>query len=107
MALPKPHSPLAVAADLRAFFAQRSPHQLVAAALALIIPIAIITLFAVDSKDAGKPRPQLIYVKSWPADRTDEQIRADQKKAQADKEAFQREKQRQFKKLESSLGMHD
>jgi len=107
MALPKPYSPRAVAADLRAFFGQRSPHQLIAAALALIIPIAIITLFAIDAKDAGTPPPQLIYVKSWPADRTDAEIKADQAKAQAEKEAFQREKQRQFKKLESQLGMHD
>jgi hypothetical protein len=107
MSLPKPYSPRVVLADLRAFFAERSRHQLAAAALALIIPIGIITMFAVDMRDAGTPPPQIIYVKSWNANRTDAEIKADQQKAQAEKEAFQRERQRQFKKLEAQLGMDD
>ena len=105
MPLPRPASPNTLIADLRAFVGERRPHQLWAAALAVVIPAAIIVGFALDSRAAGTPGPKLIYAKSWSANRTDAEIIADQKEHQAKREAAAKEKQRQFQKLEKQLGI--
>jgi hypothetical protein len=42
-------------------------------------------------------------VQSWPASRTDAQIVADQKRDQALREAAQRERQREFRKVDKDL----
>ena len=103
MPLPRPSSPRALWADMRAFAGQRGPHQLVAAALAIAMPAALIVLFIVDGRTNIAPGPQLIYAESWSATRTDAEIIADQKKHQAEREAKQAERQRQFKKLDDDL----
>ena len=103
MPLPRPSSPRALWADLRAFAGHRGPHQLVAAALAIAMPTALIVLFIVDGRTNIAPGPQLIYAESWSANRTDAEIIADQKKHQAEREAKQAERQRQFKKLDQDL----
>ena len=105
MALPRPASPKALIADLRAFFSERRPHQLVAAALAIAMPVIIVIGFIVDARTNIAPGEQLIYVESWRADRSDEEIKADQQRRQAEREAAQAERQRQFKQLEKQLGM--
>ena len=51
------------------------------------------------------PPPQIIYADLYSSNRTDAEIIADQKKDQAAKEAAQKERQRQFQKLENQLGM--
>lgn len=103
MSLPRPSSPRALWADLRAFTAARSGVQWGAAAVALIMPVAIIVLFVADGKTNIQPREQIIYAESWSANRTDAEIIADQKKDQAEREAAQKERQRQFKKLDQDL----
>lgn len=103
MPLPRPSGPKALWADLRAFAAQRSPVQWWAAGFALIMPIAIIILFVTDTRTNIAPGPQIVYAESWPANRTDAEIVADQKKHQAEKEALARERQRQFQKLDQDL----
>ncbi len=103
MALPRPASPRALWADTRAFFAGRSRHHLAAAALAVIMPAALLVLFYTDGKRNTAPPPQLIFVESWSADRTDEEIKADLVKPPAEREAKQKERQRQFKKLDDQL----
>ena len=103
MPLPRPSSPKALIADLRAFASQRSPHHWVAAALAITMPIALVALFIKDGKTNIAPGPQLIYEESWSSNRTDEEIKADQVKHQAEREARQKERQRQFKKLEEGM----
>jgi hypothetical protein len=103
MALPRPSSPRALWADLRAFAAGRSRHHAIAAAVAVVMPAALVILFYLDGKTNIAPKPQLIFAESWTADRTDEQIKADQVKHQAEREAKQKERQRQFKKIDDSL----
>ncbi|TFI57266.1 hypothetical protein E2493_16325 [Sphingomonas parva] len=103
MPLPRPSSPRALWADVRAFTAERSPVQWAAAAVAIIMPTALIALFVADGKTNIQPGPQMIYVESWSANRTDAEIIADQKKDQAKREALQKERQRQFKKLDQDL----
>jgi len=103
MPLPRPASPRALWADIRAFTAERAPHQWVALALALAMPVAIIYLFVLDGRTNILPGPQLIYVESWPADRSDAQIKAEQKIDQAARDKARKERQEQFKKLDEKL----
>jgi hypothetical protein len=103
MPLPRPASPRALWADLRAFASERRPHQWVAAALAIAIPAGIIGIFYLDGNTNIMPGPQLIYVESWPASRTDAQIKAEQKIDQAARDKFRKERQAQFKRLDEKL----
>ena len=103
--LPRPVSPRAAIADLLAFTRQRSREQVIGLALALLVTIIIVIEFLVDSRINTAPPPRIVYAESWSANRTDAEIVADQKKDQAEREAFAKEKQRQFQKLEKQLGI--
>ncbi|HEX8620396.1 MAG TPA: hypothetical protein VF718_00340 [Allosphingosinicella sp.] len=103
MPLPRPASPRALWADIRAFTSERRPHHWVALALALSIPLGIVFIFDLDGRTNIAPGPQLIYVESWPADRTDEQIKAEQKIDQAARDKAKKERQEQFKRLDERL----
>ena len=102
---PKPVGPREAFSDLRAFMRQRSREQVIGALLAVLMTTIIVIEFLVDSKINTAPPPQIVYVESWPENRTDAEIVADQKKDQAELEAANAERQRQFKKLENQLGM--
>jgi hypothetical protein len=102
---PRPSSPRVAIADLRAFMRQRSREQLIGGALALVVTGFIVFIFAIDAKFGVQPGPQVVEVELYSANRTDADIIADQKKDQAAKLAYQKEKQRQFQKLENQLGM--
>ena len=102
---PRPVGPRAALRDLGAFMRQRSREQLIGASLALLSTIIIVILFLVDSKIGTAPPPQIVYVESWNANRTDAEIIADQKVHQAKREAAAKKKQEQFQKLEKQLGM--
>ena len=65
----------------------------------------IVIEFIVDAQIGTAPPPQIVYVESYSANRTDADIIADQKKDEAVRQAYQQEKQRQFQKLENQLGM--
>jgi hypothetical protein len=103
MPLPRPASPRALWADIRAFAAQRSAIQWWAAAFAVTMPVAIIVLFVTDTRTNIQPPAQIVYVESWRVDRTDAEIIADQKRDQAKREKRAREQQEQFKKLDERL----
>ena len=103
MPLPRPASPRALIADLRAFAVERRPYQWAAMAFAVIMPVAIIIVFLIDGRTNIAPPEQVIYAESWSAKRTDAEIVADQKKHQAAREAAQKERQRQFQKLDKDL----
>lgn len=100
MALPRPSSPRVVWNDLRAFMAERRGHQWVAATLAVAIPMAILVGFYVESYIDAQPRPNLYYVNSWPADRSDAEIKASQEAAVARQREVAAERRRQFQRLE-------
>ncbi len=51
------------------------------------------------------PAPTPTYVELYPANRTDADIIADQKKDQAEKAAIEKEKQRQYKELGKRFGI--
>ena len=102
---PRPSSPRAAFSDLAAFMRQRSREQVIGASLALLITAIIVIEFIVDAQIGTAPPPRITYVELYPSDRTDAQIIADQKKDMAKKLAAQKERQRQFQKLEKQLGM--
>ena len=103
--LPPTYRPGFALRDLMAFLRQRSREQVIGATLAVLVTIIILIIFFVDSQINTAPPTQIVYVEQWPANRTDAEIIADQKKHQAEREAAAREKQRQFQELEKKLGM--
>ena len=102
---PRPSTPSAAFADLRAFMRQRSREQKIGAALSLLVTLIIVIVFFVDSKINTAPPPYIVYVENWPKSRTEAEIVAQQKKDQAAVEAARIEKQKQFQALENQLGM--
>jgi hypothetical protein len=58
------------------FAAGRSRHHAIAAVCAVAIPVAIGVTFAFDFRDAGDAPETIIYVNSWPANRSIEETRA-------------------------------
>ena len=102
---PHPSSPRAALADLRAFLRQRSREQVIGASLALLVTAIIVIEFIVDASIGTAPPPQIIYAESWPENRSDAQIIADQKKDEAKRQAALAERRRQYQKLENQFGM--
>ena len=102
---PTPSSPRAAFRDLADFMRHRTREHWIGGALALLVTAIIVIEFVVDAKIGTAPPPQITYVELYPSNRTDAQIVADQKKDQAAKEAAQKERQRQFQRLEKQLGM--
>ena len=103
MPLPRPAGPRALWNDLRAFWAQRPRHQYVAATLAVLIPVGIVVVFYLDGQAGLQPVQTITFIESWPASRSDAEIREAQKARLARERAFQRERQRQFQKIDSQL----
>ncbi len=102
---PHPSSPRAALADLRTYWSHRNRDHFIGATLAVLVTIIILILFFVDSKINTKPQRTVQYVDSWPADRSDAEIVAQQKKDQEDYERRVKERQEEYKKLEKKLGM--
>lgn len=103
--IPRPVGPRAALKDLAAFLRQRSREQVIGLALALLVTAIVVIQFLVDSKINTAPPPQLIYVESYSANRTDAEIVADQQRDQAELEKLRRERQEYFQQLENRLGM--
>jgi hypothetical protein len=105
MPLPRPAPPRVLLKDLRTFAAERSKHQWIAAFFALVMPISILVLFVLDARTNIAPSPQVVFVDSWAAERSDEQIRADQLVRQREREKADAERQRQWRELGRRVGM--
>ena len=97
--------PRAALKDLTAFLRQRSREQVIAAALAVLVTIIIVIVFFVDSQINTAPPVKPIYAESWPANRTDAEIIADQKKASEEQRKAELARQEEFKKLEKKFGI--
>ena len=103
---PKPVGPRAALSDLLAFMRQRSREQVIGAALAVLVTAIIVIEFLVDSKIDTAPPPQIVYVEalSVEPDRRRDHRRPEEGPGEAS-DAADKEKQRQFQKLEKQLGM--
>jgi hypothetical protein len=102
---PRPSSPFAAFRDLRDFIRHREREHVIGGALAVLITAIIVIVFLVDSQIGTAPPPQIVEVELYAPNRTDADIIADQKKDQAAKEAADKERQREFQKLEKQLGI--
>jgi hypothetical protein len=105
MPLPRPASPRALLQDLRAFAAERSKHQWIALFFAVAMPLSILVLFYFDGRTNIMPGEQVIFVESWSAERSDEEIRAAQQVRQKEREKAQAQRQREWKALADRLGI--
>ena len=101
MALPQRFNIAAAFRDLAGFLRGRERHEYVFAALALAITAFIVFAFNHDSKFT--PPEKIVYVESWPATRSDAEIRRD---ITADAQARGKAKaarQAEFKKLDDGM----
>jgi hypothetical protein len=105
MPLPRPASPRAFLEDLRAFAAQRSRHQWIAAFFAVAMPVAILFLFMLDIRSTNMSREQVIFVDSWSGARSDAEIRAAQQVRQRERERAEAQRREEWKQLGRRVGM--
>ena len=103
--LPPTVGPRAALKDLTAFLRQRSREQVIGASLAVLVTIIIVIIFFVDSKINTASPPQIVYIESFPADRTDADIIADQKKASEERRKAEEARRQEFQKLQKQLGI--
>jgi hypothetical protein len=104
-------NPFRALGDLRQYLAARQRHEIIFLFVALALAILIITGFAIGTRVERPYRPpDIIYVQSWRADRSDadivaqQKIDAEQKKIQDAKEAkFEAEKRAAFKRANDAL----
>ena len=99
----KPPSPRRFVAgfrDLGFFLKTRTRTDYVIAGIAAAMTIFIIFAFWHDS--SFKAEPQIVYVQNWPANRTDDQIRADQKKDRIEREKAEAERRAVFRKMQNA-----
>ncbi|WP_093667130.1 hypothetical protein [Sphingomonas gellani] len=103
-------SPLRAYRDLRMFLASRERYELGFFALAVAITGFVIFAFARDSSFPTEYRRDIVYVEQWRADRTDADIRAQQKidapikeKRVAEQKAAQERNRAGFKKVDDAM----
>jgi hypothetical protein len=103
-------SPFRAVRDLRLYLHQRQPYELAFLALAVVLTGLLIIGFAKDSRIEKVYRPQIVYVQQWTLDRTDDQIRAQQKIDQVKRRAElaelrtrQAKRQAEFKRIDDKL----
>lgn len=104
-------SPFRAVRDLRAFLRSRKPHEVGFMALAVAVTWTVVLVFSRDTNvKADYREPDIIYVQNYKADRSIDEIRAQQKKdlpeEQARKaaiEAKRKKRQEEFKRLDDKL----
>lgn len=103
-------SPVRAIQDLRLFLAQRERYELAFFFLSIVITTLLIAGFVKDSHVERPYKRDIQYFSSWPADRTDAQIRADQirdmalkTKTDATIEKKQADLKAQFKRVDDAM----
>ncbi|HVL78017.1 MAG TPA: hypothetical protein VM346_01895 [Sphingomicrobium sp.] len=84
---------------------QRSREQVIGFLLAILATSIIVIEFIIDAKINTAPPPRVVWVESFPENRTDEEIVAEAKERQARREAIALERQQQFQRLQNKLGI--
>jgi hypothetical protein len=103
MPLPRPASPRALVADVRDFWRNRPRHTWFAAALAVGTAAAIFFTFYLDYGTVEDRREQIMFIDSWPANRTDAEIIAKQQADKAERDAAIEERRRQLERIDQNL----
>lgn len=107
---PRPVSPFRAIRDLRVYLAQRQRHELVFAFLSVAITTLILVGFYVDSKFERPWKRDIQYFENWPANRSDEEIRArlaadliKDKERAAEIEKLRQERMKSFQRLDKKM----
>lgn len=101
---PRPSTPRAFLSDLKAFFGQQDRHKLLIAVISALMPMIIIWGFYLDSR-TDKPKVQVIFVQSWPSNRTDAEIEKQNIADQKVRDAERKKKQEEYRRLADKLGI--
>lgn len=103
-------SPIRAARDLWRFLDSRPRYELYMLLPAMLLVIGVLYAFYKDSHFEREYKPNIIYVKSWRLDRSDEEIAAQAKidnaerdKQRAELEKKQLKRQQEFQKVDNSL----
>lgn len=103
-------SPFRAVQDLRLFLGQRQPYELAFLFLSIVLTTLLIAGFVKDSHVERPYKRDIQYFSSWPADRSDAQIRADQvrdmalrTKGDATLEKRQADLKASFKRVDDSM----
>lgn len=99
----RPSGPRALWKDIRNFWRNRPRGQWIAAVLAVTATSTIVIGFILDSRTLVPHREQVIFLDSWPANRSDVEIQAKQKADLAEREAAEAEHRRQLQRIDQSL----
>lgn len=105
MAFPRPAKPHALWADLKALLLEGQRHKLLFGAMSIAMPALILFAFNKDARTNILPGRSITYIQSWPADRSDAEIIAQQKIDQKKKEAADAERRAQYQRLANQLGI--
>ena len=103
MSLPRPATPRALLEDLRTFWRGRPPGHWIAALLAVTMTAGIVIAFLIDSQSMGEVPETVVFVDSWPASRTDAEIRAKQQADLAERNRAEAAHRRQLQRLGETL----
>jgi hypothetical protein len=103
-------SPRRAYRDLRGFLASRRRYELLFALPAMVLTLLVIVGFYLDSRVERPYKRNIIYAESWPLNRSDAEIHAQQiidqakkREAMAAAEKKARVRQEQFKKVDDWL----
>ena len=103
-------SPFRAVRDLRVFLSHRQPYELGFLALSMVMTTLLIAGFVKDSRIKVPYHRDIVYVQNWRADRSIEDIRAQQKidgpieaKRKADYDKRQAEMRAAFKRYDDKL----
>lgn len=103
-------NPVAAIRDLRFFLAGRSRHELIFAFLAIFVTLAIVVGFMDNSGLEVPYKRDIIYVQSWPLNRSEQEILAQQKIDMAKKKVedaqrarLEAQRRAEFKKVDDAL----
>ena len=99
----RPAGPRALWRDLANFWRNRPRGQWIAGLLAVCATGAIVLGFFIDSGNMADRRERITFIESWPADRTDDQIKAKQKADLTRREAAEAAHRRRLQEIDQSL----
>ena len=100
---PPVSGPRALWADLKLFWSTRTRVQWIAGSLAIIIPIGLGVAFWLDGKTNIRPDPQITYIQSWSANRTEAETRANVERTAAEKARRDAARQQDFQEADNAL----
>ncbi|MBB3764832.1 hypothetical protein [Sphingomicrobium lutaoense] len=103
--LPPIFGPREAGNDLIAFLRRRSREQTIGAILAVLVTVIIVLVFFIDPKVNTAPGATITYVESWDADRSDEEIIAQQQADMKAAEEARRLRQEEYRELSNQLGI--